>query len=143
MYYSLHSNLVLFKFVKRKLALWCCLLYIPIWFYSNCLTSAVPPITIFFTFQSGSIQITIESRRAFRQAYFTFQSGSIQIRTAFEFQKGFGVFTFQSGSIQIFLSLHSNLVLFKWGKGKNTIFDAINFTFQSGSIQIAKQITIC
>ena len=55
--------------------------------------------------------------------YFTFQSGSIQMATIYKSHPTPFIFTFQSGSIQIVINnkncayvlpLHSNLVLFKW-----------------------------
>ena len=56
-------------------------------------------------------------------------------------------FTFQSGSIQMYFhlpcmyshtALHSNLVLFKYGRSKKEFYNSYTFTFQSGSIQIKR-----
>ena len=98
-FHTLHSNLVLFKFYIT-----CCIcslscLYIPIWFYSNAFASFCGSIHFFFTFQSGSIQIRMHP--LLRPAYFTFQSGSIQILMLHCLHLSL-------------LSLHSNLVLFKF-----------------------------
>ena len=58
---SLHSNLVLFKFNSSDCYTYCSdCLYIPIWFYSNYMTSGVIAPLVIFTFQSGSIQIQSE-----------------------------------------------------------------------------------
>ena len=76
-------------------------LYIPIWFYSNTTVPmpAVAPV-IFFTFQSGSIQMVFFKNSKRICHTFTFQSGSIQME---QWQE-------QRLAVQ---SLHSNLVLFK------------------------------
>ena len=56
-------------------------------------------------------------------------------------------FTFQSGSIQMYFhlpcmyshtALHSNLVLFKYGRSKKEFYNSYTFTFQSGSIKIKR-----
>ena len=121
-------------------------LYIPIWFYSN-----QHPTTDFydlglFTFQSGSIQMDEALASAYVEKTFTFQSGSIQI-------------CFDPANASKLMTLHSNLVLFKWpwmvrkyrvsrlyipiwfySNPCSSIKTAFNvfFTFQSGSIQINK-----
>ena len=76
---------------------------------------------------------------------FTFQSGSIQIIIVYVSRSCLCNFTFQSGSIQMetrltivlsIVTLHSNLVLFKWVRRLQIRFICATFTFQSGSIQI-------
>ena len=99
-------------------------LYIPIWFYSNFNISLVHfGNFIFFTFQSGSIQIV-------EQLQHEYASGILYIPIWFYsnaiydlFATAIINFTFQSGSIQI---IHTQLVVY--------YLDC--FTFQSGSIQI-------
>ena len=98
-------------------------LYIPIWFYSNTLNSFVSLASLNFTFQSGSIQIDFRCVLWHSWRNFTFQSGSIQMILIIFIYSEVNIFTFQSGSIQmnytdlirfINITLHSNLVLFKW-----------------------------
>ena len=55
----------------------------------------------FFTFQSGSIQMTKAKGKTVDVKSFTFQSGSIQILRKKLSSSSDKVFTFQSGSIQI------------------------------------------
>ena len=119
----LHSNLVIFKFPMFPRNYCPIYLYIPIWFYSNFNISLVHfGNFIFFTFQSGSIQIKCKTLSKISVRCFTFQSGSIQMETNNGLSVDAKIFTFQSGYIQIFFlssrplrqsSLHSNLVLFK------------------------------
>ena len=87
-------------------------------------SSAVDWLVI-FTFQSGSIQMCTVSQTHDNPLFFTFQSGSIQISLHDRNKLEFNIFTFQSGSIQMLLvlyvhptssTLHSNLVLFKYGQ---------------------------
>ena len=75
-------------------------LYIPIWLYSNLVSSSATSFISSFTFQSGYIQISLKP----------------------EYDRGLFGFTFQSGYIQIgkenvisayVHTLHSNLVIFK------------------------------
>ena len=120
---SLHSNLVLFKWWWEETFIRCQKLYIPIWFYSNGKPCINVQFVKIFTFQSGSIQIFLNTSIAFAITPFTFQSGSIQIILSYLLSRCCSIFTFQSGSIQIFpfqrtflrlyYPLHSNLVLFK------------------------------
>ena len=97
---SLHSNLVLFKFTVSF----------------NILFAQ------FFTFQSGSIQISVKQMFEFDKISFTFQSGSIQINQ----EKGINIenelyipiwfYSNLTGITEIdndITTLHSNLVLFK------------------------------
>ena len=55
--HPLHSNLVIFKSNIEKCSKINSHLYIPIWFYSNCIAFFSSSICKYFTFQSGSIQI--------------------------------------------------------------------------------------
>ena len=89
---------------------------------------------IFFTFQSGSIQMNTTNLYSISSTSFTFQSGSIQIKTTHHERVYTGTFTFQSGSIQITTdtemnnnvsTLHSNLVLFKCCLSNVSISDKI------------------
>ena len=100
MYRPLHSNLVIFKCISKVHIYSFLLLYIPIWFYSNGEKWKKISEANGFTFQSGSIQMTVQSDGGEETITFTFQSGSIQI--------GFDM----SSKIDL-TSLHSNLVLFK------------------------------
>ena len=77
---SLHSNLVLFKLL---------------------LQFACPYHRIYFTFQSGSIQMAAGHATLKAVVIFTFQSGSIQIHGDLSIKLLPLYFTFQSGSIQI------------------------------------------
>ena len=120
---TLHSNLVLFKFLQWPLYTLLENLYIPIWFYSNKYAGYMPVtselslhsnlvlfklyplrviyyhillyIPIWFYSNTDATNIVIE-----RYA-FTFQSGSIQIVGNTTSQYYQDHFTFQSGSIQI------------------------------------------
>ena len=58
---------------------------------------------LYFTFQSGSIQMIMLSSIVPFNFFFTFQSGSIQIGNAPDYSFVYDIFTFQSGSIQIIL----------------------------------------
>ena len=64
---TLHSNLVLFKFYHFFIIILHYLLYIPIWFYSNDLVKLLDEYFTFFTFQSGSIQISYKTAYSFTQ----------------------------------------------------------------------------
>ena len=75
----LHSNLVLFKFCPGADFIIQVSLYIPIWFYSNEASTIFIFLKSSFTFQSGSIQMTIAFNLLDGILNFTFQSGSIQI----------------------------------------------------------------
>ena len=55
--FTLHSNLVIFKCGRRHSTLILCFLYIPIWLYSNGFPFRNIQPTLYFTFQSGYIQI--------------------------------------------------------------------------------------
>ena len=57
--------------------------------------------SVFFTFQSGSIQIEKSVTKSTSPVIFTFQSGSIQIIDGAKGLASFVTFTFQSGSIQM------------------------------------------
>ena len=121
---ALHSNLVIFKLREP----WCTPLavhlYIPIWLYSNRFLSLNHCALNHFTFQSGYIQITLNSFVSLARLNFTFQSGYIQICTASGVHHGSRNFTFQSGYIQI-KSLPAVVIIVSI------------FTFQSGYIQIS------
>ena len=89
------------------------MLYIPIWFYSN---------------RTGWLLID-------------------RLQGSSKFRSGDSKKEVQSCSIQIYLhlnciyyhtSLHSNLVLFKYGRSKKEFYNSYTFTFQSGSIQIKR-----
>ena len=122
---TLHSNLVLFKCQSLFSSHILFYLYIPIWFYSNDQQRLAAAEAIFFTFQSGSIQMgRLQFIRRYN-CYFTFQSGSIQINIGEFYYKYYKDFTFQSGSIQMIIyNFFKSFLLF--------------FTFQSGSIQIQR-----
>ena len=63
----------------EKIELTCIPLYIPIWLYSNCPSIQCIKARLYFTFQSGYIQIIICLSVAAINIIFTFQSGYIQI----------------------------------------------------------------
>ena len=119
-------------------------LYIPIWFYSNGGNNKVVYYSQSFTFQSGSIQINLQSIMILKvyplhsnlvlfKSSFTFISSGVIILyipiwfysnfLASKNDESFSRFTFQSGSIQI-------------RQSSVAVFFVCNFTFQSGSIQI-------
>ena len=77
---ALHSNLVLFKSIVEPTEDDILYLYIPIWFYSNDTKVFLAQIDTAFTFQSGSIQMTVKYFKTMTLICFTFQSGSIQIK---------------------------------------------------------------
>ena len=98
-------------------------LYIPIWLYSNETDATKGVRSMDFTFQSGYIQINLALFYVNLILDFTFQSGYIQIPTPPTVPHFPPYFTFQSGYIQIkkpetdillLITLHSNLVIFKY-----------------------------
>ena len=66
--YPLHSNLVLFKLTLFVSGQNREMLYIPIWFYSNEVAPALAPPSTYFTFQSGSIQISPPGNNIFAKS---------------------------------------------------------------------------
>ena len=100
-YKTLHSNLVIFKFLIFIINSLANILYIPIWLYSNFAGLCRREQTYNFTFQSGYIQISLNISFRVVTKFFTFQSGYIQIPTSRISCKMCIVFTFQSGYIQI------------------------------------------
>ena len=121
-YVSLHSNLVLFKFCEKNYprqvirSLHSNLVLFKFTVSFNILFAQ------FFTFQSGSIQISVKQMFEFDKISFTFQSGSIQINQ----EKGINIenelyipiwfYSNLTGITEIdndITTLHSNLVLFK------------------------------
>ena len=77
---NLFSNLIIFKFCAKKVNYIPRMLYIPIWLYSNYQVAGLGEWGIVdFTFQSGYIQIFMNSSTASLYLAFTFQSGYIQI----------------------------------------------------------------
>ena len=172
---TLHSNLVIFKFIPSystiksgnaftfqsgyiQISLTTiqldilCVLYIPIWLYSNDMCRFNYIYIHYFTFQSGYIQIYMEkvidlksnelyipiwlysnrfaSSRTAVHCFFTFQSGYIQIK--------------RYALIRCFLiSLHSNLVIFKFSFLAYLFATVLSFTFQSGYIQMGDMIEMC
>ena len=76
------------------------LLYIPIWLYSNGFPFRNIQPTLYFTFQSGYIQMVFVRKKLLTLYGFTFQSGYIQI-------------VFCPLTIVHLITLHSNLVIFK------------------------------
>ena len=101
---TLHSNLVLFKF------------HFP---------SRVRLPLLFFTFQSGSIQIC--------RIVITFKISSLYIPIWF-----YSNYKLLYKSISAWKTLHSNLVLFKLLPALSLAISICTFTFQSGSIQIQR-----
>ena len=99
--YTLHSNMVLFKYLFSNVSLETFLLYIPIWFYSNglwqtwCNQWFVLYIPIWFYSNKDGVIVKLEIPS------FTFQYGSIQIEPREMEKKRIPYFTFQYGSIQI------------------------------------------
>ncbi len=129
MWYTLHSNLVLFKYRTEDEADKISKLYIPIWFYSNKPTDEMAEaMGKLFTFQSGSIQMVKVNVVIIGCPFFTFQSGSIQIFLLRVIGWSMKTFTFQSGSIQIQPPYQDSYTL-------------SIFTFQSGSIQIGMAVS--
>ena len=61
--HPLHSNLVLFKWQAQRTWQRYYFLYIPIWFYSNENGISYERLYKFFTFQSGSIQMSLINRK--------------------------------------------------------------------------------
>ena len=76
-------------------------LYIPIWFYSNPVIAYLGTMQLFFTFQSGSIQIKSNS-------FIKLISRELYIPIWFYSNNCINL-----PSMQLYLPLHSNLVLFK------------------------------
>ena len=91
-FFSLHSNLVLFK--------WIC-------------TTGDVITALGFTFQSGSIQIIMVKLFIININSFTFQSGSIQIHYTTNATPIYKLYPLSTIS-KTHLALHSNLVLFKF-----------------------------
>ena len=99
-----------------------------------------------FTFQSGDIQIEDGRILSLYHSLFTFQSGDIQIyRMLDNFSSSYllyiPIWWYSNKKIQQLqkwrkMSLHSNLVIFKFSSLWIWISAISNFTFQSGDIQI-------
>ena len=126
-------------------------LYIPIWFYSNRCDGRKSEGWCYFTFQSGSIQI---SNHSFCNLFYRLLYIPIWFYSNFyskDKKRSGAYFTFQSGSIQISLIFissiwHSKLYIPIWFYSNNPIMfcegGLYGFTFQSGSIQMLRFLLI-
>ena len=77
---TLHSNLVLFKWIQdRQKKIANIALHSNLVLFKWCIRCKFFISLYHFTFQSGSIQISLTDRNSLEFAVFTFQSGSIQI----------------------------------------------------------------
>ena len=101
--FPLHSNLVIFKLKKQTELPTIYHLYIPIWLYSNIAFNINLYGDTFFTFQSGYIQIAVAAIKFYKFVTFTFQSGYIQMELSQMVVQFVLNFTFQSGYIQMVL----------------------------------------
>ena len=87
----------------QSVSLYLCLknLYIPIWFYSNETIRQTQPNYLFSLHSNLVLFKWYTKNNHFKFVYFTFQSGSIQIISSSVLPTYSPNFTFQSGSIQI------------------------------------------
>ena len=121
------------------------LLYIPIWLYSNLRCQAYTAIYLLSLHSNLVIFKSFKPATSIRAVYFTFQSGYIQIQTFIRHHTFCFFFTFQSGYIQMYIINLSGFVLdgFTFQSGyiqinarKRINQGQRNFTFQSGYIQM-------
>ena len=119
---ALHSNLVIFKLKKQTELPTIYHLYIPIWLYSNPMGSSLSLSIIYFTFQSGYIQIDLATARQYfsyslhsNLVIFKFESLLISYWSYVPLHSNLVIFKLycDTDSIHMFHALHSNLVIFK------------------------------
>ena len=80
MAWDLHSNMVLLQFATPMSFPRPFGIYIPIWFYFNCISDQHTIFEISFTFQYGSTSMKENERIKKNRKKFTFQYGSTSIR---------------------------------------------------------------
>ncbi len=124
------------------------MIYIPIWIYSNNKRIYINDLTVVFTFQYGSTQITSTLRSLGDVSSFTFQYGSTQIKINDYIKSRWDIYIpiwiysnpMTRATRDIFTNLHSNMDLLK--STSYTIEAFLNplFTFQYGSTQMGQTV---